>query len=136
VIVSRYISDLEMQKPGPPPPSDQPPHSTIKKIPHGVHRDALKGFRGTASDPDGTVRKVQVALVRLPPRQRPRTSARVKPSRWRTAKGTVKWKFTLKHPLAPGRYVVFSRAIDDQGLAETAFSGRAGNRRAFRVLAP
>jgi hypothetical protein len=41
----------------------------------------------------------------------------------------------LKRPLAPGRYVVFSRAIDNQDLAETEFSRRAGNRRAFRVLA-
>jgi hypothetical protein len=48
----------------------------------------------------------------------------------------VKWKFMLKHPLVPGRYVVFSRAIDDKGLAESSFSSRAGNRRAFRVLSP
>jgi uncharacterized delta-60 repeat protein len=136
-IVSRYIADLEAPpKPPPPSSSNQPPHSKIKKFPHKIHRHGLKGFGGTASDPDGTVRTVQVALLRLPPRRKAGTSIRVKPTKWRTANGTGKWKFTLKHPLAPGRYVVFSRAIDDQGLAESSFSSRAGNRRAFRVLSP
>ena len=131
-IVSRYIADLE--KPGP-PQADQPPHSRIKGLPHKAHQAALKGFHGIASDPDGTVRKVQVALVRLGPRRKAGASARVRPTRWRTAKGTSKWHLKLKHPLAPGRYVVFSRAIDSQGLAESSFSRKAGNRRAFRVLA-
>jgi len=133
-IVSRYLADFETP-PALGPKPDLAPHSRIKGVPRKVQQDALKGFHGTASDPDGTVSKVQVALVRLHSRGKARTSAAVKPSKWRTAKGTAKWALKLKHPLAPGRYVVFSRAIDNQGLAETEFSRRAGNRRAFRVLA-
>lgn len=133
-IVSRYIADFETP-PAPGPKPDLPPHSKIKGLPHKVHQNALKGFHGTASDPDGTVRKVQVSLVRLPSGGKAGTSTVVKPKKWRTAKGTAKWALKLKHPLAPGRYVVFSRAIDNQGTVETAFSRRAGNRRAFRVLA-
>jgi len=131
-VVSRYIADFEAP-PGPKP--DLPPHSKIKGVPHKVHQEALKGFHGTASDADGTVKKVQVALVRLRSGGKAGTSAAVKPRKWRTAKGTAKWALKLKHPLAPGRYVVFSRAIDNQGVAETEFSRRAGNRRALRVLA-
>lgn len=132
-IISRYIANPETALP-PPPPKDLPPHSKIKGVPRKVHRDALKGFHGTASDPDGRVTKVQVALVRLPSRGKARTSAAIKPRKWRTAKGTSKWALKLKHPLAPGRYVVFSRAIDNQGLAETKFSRRAHNRYRFHVL--
>lgn len=130
-VVSRYIADLPVV----PPSKDLPPHSRIKGVPHKVREDALKRFHGTASDPDGSVSKVQVALVRLHSGGKAGTSAAVKPRKWRTAKGTAKWTLKLKHPLAPGRYVVFSRAIDNQGMAETSFSRRAGNRRAFRILA-
>lgn len=131
-IVSRYIANPEAPPVPGPPKVNLPPHSKIKGVPHKVRREALKGFHGTASDPDGKVRKVQVSLVRLPGKAG--ASAAVKPKKWRTAKGTAKWVLKLKHPLAPGRYVVFSRAIDDQGLAETEFSRRHGNRSAFRVL--
>jgi uncharacterized delta-60 repeat protein len=133
-VVSRYIADLE-KPPAPPPHADLPPHSSIRKIPHRVRRHALKAFRGTATDPDGTVAMVQVALVRFPPRHRAMASGNVRPVKWRTADGTARWRLKLRHPLRPGRYVVLSRAIDNQGLAESGFSGRAGNRRAFRVLA-
>lgn len=135
VVVSRYIANLETPSP-PGPPKDLPPHSKIKGVPHKIRQAALKGFHGTASDPDGKVSKVQVALVRLSSGGgKAGPGLHPKPKKWRTAKGTAKWALKLKHPLAPGRYVVFSRAIDDKGLAETEFSRRAGNRRAFRVLA-
>jgi uncharacterized delta-60 repeat protein len=131
-VVSRYIANFETPA-GPKP--DLPPRSKIKGLPHKVHQEALRGFHGTASDPDGTVKKVQVSLVRIRSGGKAGTSAAVKPKRWRTAKGTAKWALKLKHPLAPGRYIVFSRAIDNQGTAETEFSRRAGNRRTLRVLA-
>jgi uncharacterized delta-60 repeat protein len=132
-IVSRYLADFET----PPMPKkvDLAPHSRIEGVQHKVRERVLTGFHGTASDPDGTVGKVQVALVRLSPGGKGGTAARVKPRKWRTAMGTVKWALKLRHPLAPGRYVVFSRAIDSQGMAETEFSRRNGNRRAFHVLA-
>lgn len=132
-VVSRYIADFPVV---PGPSKDLPPHSRIKGLPHKVHQEALKRFHGTASDPDGSVSKVQVALVRLRSGKAGTSAAtKTKPRKWHTAKGTAKWALKLKHPLAPGRYVVFSRAIDNQGMAETEFSRRAGNRRAFRVLA-
>jgi uncharacterized delta-60 repeat protein len=130
-VVSRYIADAET----PPSKVDLPPHSKIKGTPHKARPQALTRFHGTASDPDGAVGEVQVALVRLPFSVKAKTAAAAKPKKWRTAKGAAKWSLKLKHPLAPGRYVVFSRAIDDQGLAETKFSRSAGNRRAFRILA-
>jgi uncharacterized delta-60 repeat protein len=133
-VVSRNIANFEAPSP-PPPPPNLAPHSRIKGVPHKVGQGMLKGFHGTASDPDGTVSKVQVSLVRLPSGGKAGTSTVVRPKKWRTAKGTVKWALKLKHPLAPGRYVVFSRAIDNQGAAEFAFSRRDGNRRAFRVKA-
>jgi uncharacterized delta-60 repeat protein len=147
-VVSRYIADFEAPPvPAPPQPVNAPPHSRIKGVPRKVQQGALKGFHGTASDPDGTVSKVQVALVQLSSVSKvevtvPRLSSggkagtmiAVKPSLWRTAKGTAKWTLKLKRPLGAGRYVVFSRAIDNQGTAETEFSRRVGNRRAFYVI--
>ncbi len=135
VVVSRYIADFENPSPPVPPKANLPPHSRIKGVPHKIRQAALRAFHGTASDPDGTVTKVQVSLVRLRSGGKAGTSAAVTPKKWRTARGTAKWALKLKHPLAPGRYVVFSRAIDDKGLAETEFSRRNGNRRAFRILA-
>lgn len=139
-VISRYIAALETKPlpssppPAPPPKTNHPPHSTINGVPHKGRGKALTRFHGTASDPDGTVAEVQVALVRLGSAGKAGTSTAVVPKKWRTAKGAVKWTLKLKHPLAPGRYVIFSRATDNQGLAETEFNRRAGNRRAFRVL--
>jgi hypothetical protein len=117
----------------------------------------LRGFSGTASDPDGdALRKVQIALVKLvrggakASRRAPRRCftlrngrARFKPVRvkkgkrcpwrWLAVKGKAKWSFRLKRRLPRGRYVVYARAVDDKGLAEAVFSRRAGNRFAFRV---
>jgi len=105
----------------------------IKGLHHKVRQGALKRFHGTASDPDGSVSKVQISLGRLPD-SGVGLQKRKKPGHWRTAKGTTKWAYKLPHPLAPGYYVVFSRAIDDQGLAERVFSRRNRNQYFFRVL--
>jgi hypothetical protein len=56
------------------------------------------------------------------------------PQRWLTAKGGAKWSFKFKGTLPPGKYVVYARAIDGKGLAETTFSRTLGNRYAFRVV--
>lgn len=127
VVVSRYLGDPE----GPPPPPNLAPHAKMKKVPHKIRADRLKRFRGTASDPDGRVAKVQISLVR---RGHGKKHRPVKPRHWRTAKGTAKWTYKLPRQLKPGRYVVFARAIDDQGLAEAKFSSSDRNRYAFRVL--
>jgi hypothetical protein len=57
------------------------------------------------------------------------------PQVWLTAKGTSKWSFKLKGVLPPGKYVVYARAVDGAGLAETSFSRMLRNRYGFRVLA-
>jgi len=118
----------------------------MRKVPKKISAAKLKGFSGTAGDPDGgALRKVQVAVVKRGCSVLNGKGAlrrlRVKkgkpcPQRWLDAKGTAKWKFKLKAVLPPGRYVVFSRAVAASGLAETTFSRKAGNRFGFRVIAP
>jgi uncharacterized delta-60 repeat protein len=152
VAVTRYLGD-----PRPEPPANRAPHARMKKMPRTVAAAKLKGFSGTARDPDGdALRRVQIALVKLvrggakaSRRAAPKCftlknrKARFKPvrlrkgqrcpQRWLAVKGKAKWSFRLKRSLPPGRYVVYARAVDAEGLAEAAFSRKAGNRYAFRV---
>ncbi len=154
--VSRYQGDPRPQ----PQPANRPPHARMKRVPRKLPAKRLGGFSGTASDPDGdAIGSVQVALVRLLPhgarasrraapaclvlknargrfkRARPKRGKRC-PQRWLTARGTAKWSFRLKRRLPPGRYVVYARAVDSAGLAESSFTRNAGNRFAFRALPP
>jgi uncharacterized delta-60 repeat protein len=142
-------------------PANRAAHAKMKPVPKKLRVGRLKAFSGTAADPDGNgVQRVQIALVqkvrggakaRASARARVRCFAlknaklrfkRVKakgkqcPQVWLSVKGTAKWRFKLKGTLPPGRYIVFARAIDGKGLAETSFSRKLGNRYAFRVLAP
>ena len=64
---------------------------------------------------------------------KPKGKQRCQP-RWLAGKGKAKWSYKLKKNLAPGRYVVYARAVDSEGLAESTFTRKAGNRYAFRVL--
>jgi len=159
VVVSRYLGDRVPKQAGPP---NQAPRARMKKVPLKIKAQRLKNFLGTATDPDGdAIAKVQIALTKAVPRgakasarkgapkclrmknakakfkpakpQGPKGKKRCQP-RWLGVKGTDKWSFELKRQLAPGRYVVYARAIDAAGLAESAFSRKAGNRFAFRVL--
>jgi uncharacterized delta-60 repeat protein len=126
VVVRRFLGDKQ------PRLVNRPPHARIKKLAKKIAAVKLKRFSGTAADPDGDgVRKVQVSVVKLKQGQK---ASRVRPRGWRTAKGRAKWSLKLKHPLATGRYVVFARAVDGAGLAESTFSRKARNRLAFRVL--
>ncbi|HEX5983248.1 MAG TPA: delta-60 repeat domain-containing protein [Solirubrobacterales bacterium] len=126
VVVSRYLGDL--RPPQPSAPINQPPHARMKKVKKKVAAEKLKGFSGTASDPDGHgVQRVQIALVK-------RGKVAKAKLRWRAVKGKKKWRLRLKRELRPGRYVVFARAIDGTGLAEAKFSRKLRNRYAFRVL--
>lgn len=161
VVVRRILGD---KVPVGPPAVNQAPHARMKKVPKKVKAAKLKRFSGTASDPEGATLTVQVAVVKLlrgsgasasrirpiPPRCKvmnakakfrwvkakgPRRKATC-PQRWLAVKGKAKWSFKLKKALPPGRYVVYARAVDASGLAESAFSRKAGNRYAFRVLPP
>lgn len=159
VVLRRYLGDKVPLGPRGP---NLAPHARLKKLAKKLKRGKPRSFAGTASDADGSVAKVQIAVARLvrggarvaAKRRAPRClvmkNARAKfkavkpvgpkgrracPQRWLTAKGTAKWKYKLKKALPPGRYVVYARAVDGEGLAETAFTRKAGNRYAFRVLA-
>jgi uncharacterized delta-60 repeat protein len=162
--LTRYLGDprppvaVPISSPAP-AAANQPAHAKMKRVPKKVSAGRLKSFSGTAGDPDGNgVQKVQIALVKVargdarasrePARHcsvlknaKPRFK-RVRarpyapcPQRWLTAKGAAKWSFKFKGPLPPGKYVVYARAIDGKGLAETSFSRTLGNRYAFRVVA-
>jgi uncharacterized delta-60 repeat protein len=162
--VTRYLGDPRPARPIPilAPASNRPAHAKMKPVPKKLPVGKLKGFFGSASDPDGNgLQKVQIALVqkikgaqrdgirdsRGPPSARcfalttrKLRFKRVKaqggscpPRRWLTVKGTSKWSLELKGRLPPGNYIVYARAIDGKGLAETTFSRTLGNRYAFRV---
>lgn len=161
--VTRYLGDprppvaIPINAPG---TANQPAHAKMKPVSKKVRADKLKGFFGSASDPDGNgVQQVQIALVKVTrggarasreparhclvlknakahfKRVRARPYAPC-PQRWLTAQGTAKWAFKLKGQLPPGKYVVYARAVDGKGLAETSFSRKLGNRYGFRVLKP
>jgi uncharacterized delta-60 repeat protein len=161
ISVTRYLGDPQpVAIPiSAPVSANQPAHATMKAVPKKLAVGKLTGFSGTASDPDGNgVQTVQIALVKrahggvkakASARSRLRCFAlnsklrfkRVKakgnqcPQVWVTAKGTSRWSFKLTGTLPPGKYVVFARAVDGKGLAETAFSRKLRNRYGFRVVA-
>lgn len=152
--LARYLGD-----PRPTTPVNQPAHARMKAVPKKIAAGKMNGFSGTAADPDGDgVVKVQIAVFsrvksgvakasRAVPRclvmrsKRPRFKL-VKPKqgkcpqRWLKVKGKTKWRFKLTGDLPAGKYVVFARATDGLGAAETAFSRKLRNRYAFRVLPP
>jgi hypothetical protein len=128
----------------------------MKLVPKKLPIGKLTGFSGTAADPDGNgVQKVEIALVKRARGgakakasatrlrcfalnsklrfKRTKTKGKQCPQVWVTAKGASKWSFRLKGDLPPGKYVVYARAVDGKGLAETSFSRRLRNRYAFRV---
>ncbi|HEX6229284.1 MAG TPA: hypothetical protein VFZ41_07455, partial [Solirubrobacterales bacterium] len=157
VTVTRYLGDRGPKPTATQAPANRPPHARMRRVPRKVAAKRLKGFSGTASDPDGdALRRVQIALVKLvrggaraSRRAAPRCfvlknrrgrfkrlrlrKGRRCPQRWLTVKGKARWSFRLKRRLPRGRYVVYARAVDAEGLAESAFSRRTGNRYAFRV---
>jgi uncharacterized delta-60 repeat protein len=154
-VATRYLADFE--KPIAGPPRLGQPDTNMKSVPRRLSLGALKAVRGTASDPGGEgLREVQVAFVRVFPaaasasrhakagcasmsrsgrfgRRRVGHPGKGCAQRWLTARGTAKWSFKLPRALPEGRYVVFCRAVDVQGIAENSFSRRDRNRYAFRV---
>ena len=105
-------------------------------------------IRGVASD-DKELARVEVSLVRytgagakrrcfaLRPsgafrRYAPR-AGKCRPAGFLTAKGTASWSLALKSRLAPGAYLLTSRAVDTQGLKELASSAKDHTRVVFRV---
>jgi hypothetical protein len=52
---------------------------------------------------------------------------------WLRTNGVERWKLSLKKELPPGKYVVYSRAVDSDGAAESNFTAEDGNLKAFKV---
>jgi hypothetical protein len=52
---------------------------------------------------------------------------------WLGARGTTRWSLSLKNALPPGRYVVYSRAVGSNGVAESVFTAKDGNRKPLFV---
>jgi uncharacterized delta-60 repeat protein len=144
----------------PPPPGAvvdrTKPRSKIHRLPRVIRSSKLKKFLGTASDNAG-IAKVEIALLRRVgktaafSRHKAKASClwlrssrakfkRLKPRRGKCAKatflrakGTSSWVFKLRKRLPPGKYVLYARATDMSGNAETSFSTKQGNRIAFQV---
>jgi hypothetical protein len=139
------------------PPDITRPSSRIGRIPRTVGAADLKRFRGTASDTGGaSVARVELSLIRLDgaarsaAKAKPKARCRVlsgrgklgkRPARrgrcraqgFLRAKGTTSWSFTLKRELSPGRYVLYTRAVDTAGNREQDFTAKKGNLRTFTV---
>jgi hypothetical protein len=131
------------------PAANKRPSSRITGLKKKVHRRTFKRIKGKASDPDGGVRRVDIAIVRLvdgAKASRARclvlsSKGTLKPGKtakgrcvpsFLKAKGTTSWSFKLKKKLPRGRYVVYSRATDKQGLKQKGFTSKS--RKTFRVV--
>jgi uncharacterized delta-60 repeat protein len=132
------------------------PRSKIHRLPRVIRSSKLKRFFGTASDNAGLA-KVDIALLRRVGKTAAFSRHKAKPScqwlrsgrakfkrlkpkhgkcatpRFLRAQGTSSWVFRLRKGLPPGKYVLYARATDSSGNAETGFSAKQGNRIAFRV---
>jgi hypothetical protein len=115
--------------------NDIPPTTTARRPRFSQSRV----LTGTASDPDGKVAYVDIALVRVLSKscrglRADGTFAKLRkcsaPSFLR-ARGTKNWHYTLRHRLAKGTYVLFARATDNLGRPEGGFGKR--NRVTFRI---
>jgi hypothetical protein len=118
-------------------PADDRAPST--KVTSPVKKKAIRSLHGIATDSDGSIAYVDVALVRVGARgckglTVSGTFKKVKKCaapRFLRATGAKKWSLKLKHALTSGKYVVFARATDDQGRPEGGFG--PANRRTFTV---
>jgi hypothetical protein len=143
----------------PPPASPLPaPAASVPSEPDSAIRvsakaaaKSFKAISGTASDPDGDLARVEVALVRLVGGAKAARAGcqalqangrlktvklvrgRCRPVPFIKASGLARWSLRLPRRLPAGSYVVYSRAVDKGGRRETQFSAADGNRRAFKL---
>ena len=123
--------------------NDRVPDSDIKSL-KSQKASSLKRITGTASDDDGDLLGVQVAIFRKAgSRSKPicqninskgnvargkvDSKKRCRPSVFLAATGTSGWTFRLRKALPPGTWTIASRASDGAGLRETTFSGSDRN---------
>jgi hypothetical protein len=99
----------------------------------------VRTLTGTATDPDGKIAYVDVAVVRVAARRCSAMTAagafkaekKCAPGPFLRARGGAKWRLALRRALRSGSYVVYARATDDKGRREAGFG--PGNRVRFRV---
>jgi hypothetical protein len=114
-------------------------HAPSTKVATPSAKKRIRSLHGTASDSDGSVAYVDVALVRIGAKTCKgltvngnfKTVKKCAAPRFLRAKGGKTWSLKLKHALTPGKYAVFARATDDQGRPEGGFG--PANRRTFTV---
>jgi hypothetical protein len=96
--------NVEVNNTETPPPSNQPPTVSINPI----YQAEVSGevyLYGTASDPDGTVDRVQV---------------RIDSGGWRTADNTGSWSFLWNTTgVSDGLHIIYARAIDNENEEST-----------------
>lgn len=122
----------------PPAAANTPPKSSITMRSRKVRSKSLKSFVGSAAD-DTAVARVEIGLLQkkgskckqLTRSGSLKSSKCNEPTTWLAAKGTGRWSFKLRKRLAKGKYVLFSRAIDDKGAIEAGFG--SANRKTFTV---
>ncbi len=130
------------------------PDSNINRVRSQKARK-LKKITGTASDPEGQLAAVEIAVVAVQggakatakrvkrclnlqrngklKRKKAGKRGRCAPAKFLRAKGTAKWTYKLKRRLRKGKYVVYARAVDKAGKKETKFSKADRNRVAFKL---
>jgi hypothetical protein len=127
------------------------PDSFIAALPKALAARKLTAFSGRATDADGDLARVEIAVVRttgtakaaragcaaLTAAFRLKTVApvrgRCRPTLFLKAKGLARWSLKLGRRLPRGTYTVYSRAVDKGGRRETTFSLADGNRRVFTL---
>jgi CSLREA domain-containing protein len=118
--------------------NDRVPDTNIK-TPKSQRATRLKTLTGTASDADGDLSRVEVAIFqKVGSRRRPAcrninskgnavrgkvdSKRRCRPTTFLRASGTEKWSFKLRKTLPKGTWTIATRATDRAGLRETTFS--------------
>lgn len=138
----------------PPAAKARQPDSQLDRLARAFTVGRLKILSGSASDPDGDLAHVDVALVSAVggaraaasgptclhygragriTRKRAGLSRRCSPRQWLRASGSTRWRFRLPRRLPRGVWTIYVRASDADGLRETSFTAGDGNRAAVRI---
>jgi hypothetical protein len=135
---------------GPTGDANEEPDSDITRAPRRPRGGKLGIVRGEATDDDGEVKRVEIALSgttgkgrakrcialqangRLR-RSKPSKAGRCAPRRYFAVTGTLSWRFTIVGKLPKGSYTLVSRAVDDKGRVESFASADDGNLVRIRV---
>lgn len=110
---------------------DAPAAPAVNQLPTATIKKASKSaISGTAADPDGTVSKVEVSILKKSGSKCAEMKAngsfgkagKCEASKPLVAKGTSAWSFKPKKALGKGSYIILARATDAAGGAQAAFT--------------